>query len=107
MNVYQDIRYGARTLGRSPGFALTAVLTMALGIGATTAIFSVCDALLWKPVPLPHLESLVTVLQVDPDDHNQWNSAAAADIEDIRRESTSLADLASWQGGLANLAGSK
>lgn len=106
MNVWQDIRYGARTLVNSPGFATTAVLTMALGIGVTTAIFSVCDAMLWKPVPLPHLETLVAVLQGIPDDPNHWNTATAADIEDIRRESTSFSGLASWQGGLANLTGS-
>ena len=54
-------------LRKSPGFAITAVLTLALGIGATTAVFSVCDSLLWKPIALPHLESLVMVLQRDPD----------------------------------------
>jgi putative ABC transport system permease protein len=106
MNPLQDIRYGARMLAKSPGFAITAILTMALGIGVTTAIFSVCDALLWRPVPLPHLESLVTVLQGDRNDLNQWNSATPADIEDIRRESTALASFASWQDGLANLAAS-
>src|SRR5579864_9103033 len=105
MNLLQDIRYGARMIAKSPGFAITAILTMALGIGVTTAIYSVCDALLWKPVPLPHLESLVTVLQGAPEDVNQWNSATPADIEDIRRGSTSLARLASWESGLANLGG--
>ena len=106
MHLLQDIRYGARMLGKSLGFAITAILTMALGIGVTTAIFSVCDALLWRPVPLPHLESLVTVLQSSPDDINQWNSATPADISDIRRENTTLASLASWDGGLANLGAS-
>jgi putative ABC transport system permease protein len=106
MNVWQDIRYGVRTLGNSPGFAIVAVLTMALGIGVTTAIFSVCDALLWKPVPLPHLESLVAVLQGIPGEPGQWNDATPADIDDIRRESTTLESLASWQRGLANLVGS-
>src|SRR5579864_7547860 len=106
MNLLQDIRYGARMIAKSPGFAITAILTMALGIGVTTAIYSVCDALLWKPVPLPHLESLVTVLQGSPGDLNQWDSATPADIDDIRRESTTLASLASWEGGLANLGAS-
>jgi len=107
MNPLQDIRYGARMLAKSPGFAITAILTMALGIGVTTAIFSVCDALLWKPVPLPHLETLVTVLQGDRNDLSQWNSATPADIEDIRRESTALASIASWDDERANLGASR
>ena len=106
MDLLQDIRYGARTLRNSPGFAITAVLIMALGIGVTTAIFSVCDALLWKPVPLPHLDSLIAIVQAVPGEPDQWNAATPADIDDIRRGSTAIASLASWQGGMANLAGS-
>ena len=105
MNLWQDIRYGERMLRKSPGFAITAVLTLALGIGATTAVFSVCDALLWKPIALPHLESLVMVLQRDPGDANDWNSGSPADLEDIGREGTALENLATWQGGMANIAG--
>ena len=63
MSLLQDIRFGARTLFHSPGFAITSVITLSLGIGATTAIFSVSDALLWKPFPLPRMETLVMVLQ--------------------------------------------
>src|ERR1035437_2737354 len=105
LNLWQDVRYGERMLRKSPGFTITAVLTLGLGIGATTAVFSVCDALLWKPIALPHLESLVMVLERDPGDPNDWNSGVAADLEDIRRESTSLQGLATWQGGMANIVG--
>ena len=105
MNLWQDIRYGERMLRKSPGFAVTAVLTLALGIGATTAVFSLCDAMLWKPVPLPHLESLAMVLQRVPDAPNEWNSLTAADLEDVRRDSTAFQSLATWQGGLANIVG--
>ena len=105
MNLWHDIRYAGRMLRKSPGFTATAVLTLALGIGATTAVFSVCDSLLWKPVPLPRLESLVTVLQRVPDSPNEWNSANPMDIEDLRRDNTTLGSLASWQGGTANIVG--
>ena len=105
MNLWHDIRYAERMLRKSPGFTATAVLTLALGIGATTAVFSVCDSLLWKPVPLPRLESLVTVLQRIPDSPNEWNSANPLDLEDVRRDNVTLASLASWQFGAANIVG--
>jgi putative ABC transport system permease protein len=105
MNLWNDLRYGARMLAKSPGFASAAILTLALGIGVTTATFSCADALLWKPVPLPHLESLVMVGQ-RTDDPGDFNSATPADIDDLGHQSTTLAGLASWQEGLANIVGS-
>ena len=104
MNPWNDVRYGARMLLKSPGFAAAAILTLALGIGATTATFSCADALLWKPIPLPHLESLVMVGQ-RADDPDDFNSATPADIDDLRRQSTTLSAVASWQNGLANIVG--
>ena len=105
MNLWNDVRFAVRTLAKAPGFTATAVLTMAFGIGATTAIFSVSDAMLWKPVPLPRLESLTMVLQRVADDPHDFSSVTTGDLADIRRENTSLEDIAYWGEGLANIVG--
>src|SRR5215475_1844202 len=57
----RDVRYGVRSLRRQPTSASAAILTLALGIAATTIIFSVVDAELWRPLPFPHPEQLVAI----------------------------------------------
>src|SRR5580692_3001850 len=78
LDLYEDLRYGMRTLGKSPGFAATAILTLALGIGANTAIFSILDAAILKPLPLKDPSALLII---------EWtNSDFPAGVDNINGE---------------------
>src|SRR5215471_16295266 len=65
-SLIQDLRYGWRSLARNRGFAAVAILTLALGIGANTALFSVVNGVLLNPLPYPHPEQLVTLHESKP-----------------------------------------
>jgi putative ABC transport system permease protein len=65
--LWQDLRYGARTLSKKPGFTLIAALTLALGIGVNTALFTVFNAFVLKPLPLKDPDSIVNIAtKMDP-----------------------------------------
>jgi putative ABC transport system permease protein len=86
----QDLRYGARTLIKSPGFTLIAVITLALGIGANTAIFSVVNAVLLRPLPYPHAERMVFVLEGSLLDSKIERSYSPQNFTDIRSRNQSF-----------------
>jgi putative ABC transport system permease protein len=81
----QDVRYAARTLRRSPGFTAIVVLTIALGIGATTAIFSVVDATLLEPLPYPQSEQLVSLRNDLPAAGAQDVGMSQPELQDFQR----------------------
>ncbi len=94
--LWQDIKYGLRMLGKSPAFTAVAILTVALGIGANTAIFSVINAVLLKPLPYPHPDGLVKVWTHFtgiglPNDQN-WFSPP--EFRELREQNRSFSDVA-------------
>jgi len=95
----RDIRYGARTLTRSPGFALTAILVMALGIGATTSLFTIVRAVLLKPLPFRDPDKLVMVYEHfrSSTGGDGFNVVSPADFRDWRQQTRGFEDMAAWR----------
>jgi putative ABC transport system permease protein len=94
----QDLRYGVRTLRANPGFAITSVLTLALGIGATTAIFSVVDAVLLQPLALPHPDRLVQIWDQHPSTA-AGTYVSVPNYEDYRDQNRVFESVAALQAG--------
>src|SRR6185437_1405573 len=88
----QDVRYGLRMLRRNPGFALVAILTLALGIGANTAIFSVVNGVLLNPLPYPHPEQLITLHESKP--NFQYGSVSYPNFRDWQKNNRVFSSIA-------------
>src|SRR5215469_5844332 len=105
----QDLRYGLRMLRKSPAFTTVAVITLALGIGANTAMFSVADAFLLRPVSVSDPDRLAMVMEVSPGqnikDTASWNTVAPGNFEDWKEQSRSFESIAARRWRSFNVTG--
>jgi predicted permease len=102
----QDLRYSARMLAKKPGFTLVVVLTLALGIGANTAIFSVVDAVLLRPLPYPRPEQLVLVRDDLPGRQVENVGMSVDELKDLQERSGVFEEISAVWPVDANLTGS-
>jgi predicted permease len=106
-SLIQDIRYALRQLRKNPGFASVAVITLALGIGANTAMFSVVDAAVLHPLPFPNANGIMTLWWTDTHTGGMTGLAAVTDPDSVewRKQSSCLKDIAFYRGETSNLTG--
>ena len=95
--IWRDVRYGVRTLMRSPSFSATAILVMAIGIGASTSLFTIVHSVLLKPLPFRDPDRLVMLYEHFRNDHQYpYNVVAPGDFHDWRAQTHGYQDMAAW-----------
>ncbi len=99
----KDLRYAVRMVVNSPGFSIVAVLTLALGIGANTAIFSFIDAVLLKPLPYADADKILMVWEKPPGGDRNGNSTL--NFLDWKSQNTVFSAMSAQTGGAATLMG--
>src|SRR4030095_3809924 len=100
----QDLRYGVRVLTKHRGFTAVAVLTLALGIGANTAIFSVVNELLLRPMAYRDAEKIVMLWEFTPEGRHQ-NTTSRANFRSWREQASSFEDISAFTDQRLNLTG--
>ncbi len=100
--LWQDIRYGVRSLAKSPAFSLVVMLTLALGIGANTAVFSVINSFLLRPLPLPNPQELTVVAIRDAGNENP-HSLSYLDFLDYRKNAEVFSDMIAYVFGFVGV----
>src|SRR5215469_9542316 len=102
--IWQDIRHSVRSLFQSPAFVLAVLIPFSLGIGVNTAIFSVADALLRTPLPLPGVDRIAVIGETDPDNPQELGAVAPANYLDWKTRSDAFDGLAAYTVRGLNLA---
>jgi predicted permease len=104
-NLLRDLRHGVRVLARTPGFAVVAFLTLALGIGANTAIFSMVEALLLRPLPFPGASRIVVPATIFQRSNSDTGSVAYADILDWKAQRDLFESVSAYMRGQDGVTG--
>src|SRR5690242_10703284 len=104
MTLLQDLQLALRTLRRNPGFSVAAVLALGLGIGANSAMFSVIDGVLLRPLPFSHSDRLVNVWETNLRRNIPRFVVAPANYDDWRRQNPVFAAMGAYQGTTISLA---
>ncbi len=99
----QDIRYALRSFGRAPGFTVVALVTLALGIGGTTAIFSIVDGVVLRPLPYNDSSRIVRLQRVAA--NGGVDSFSSADYRDLKKDATTLSAVAGYRSDIIDLTG--
>src|SRR5689334_21209899 len=100
-----DLRYALRTLARSPGLSAVIILSLAIGIGANTAIFSVVDALLLRPLPYPEPDRLAVLWLRSPGINIPQDWPSPGQYIDLQNQNSSFSEMSISRGGEFNLTG--
>src|SRR6476660_844015 len=105
--LFQDVRYGLRLLWKSPGFTIVAVLSLALGVGANTAIFSIVNAVLLRSLPFSHPDRLVKIVANNRGVGAQDIGLSVPELDDLRTRAGVFDQVTVLQGGPTNLTGAE
>src|SRR5436190_414114 len=103
--ILQDLRYGIRTLLKTPGFTAVAVIALALGIGANTAIFSVVNAVLLRPLPYANTDRLVMIYETGTHGKTDRNDVSFPNFSDWSKQAKSFDQIASFNRTLVDVTG--
>jgi putative ABC transport system permease protein len=105
VTILRDLRYSWRTLGKAPGFSIVALLVLALGIGANTAIFTVVNSVVLRPLPYPGSDRLALIWETDLKDGIKREGPSGPNFLDWKEQSQSFENMALLEVGTGTLTG--